>query len=254
MDFSTKNTSMLVAPLLNAKSVSKKSEKEQPDVSSSFADVFKGEYIEEDIPVIKKEKPETQESDQKNKNSHSYFLPFPQPPPLLPLLHPTPVSSLPTPLYPNQLHNHSRFYPPIPPLCYPQHPLPHSLYDLPSFYDSNSTTVSNNKRKPCSSSNLEKRLRNVSPEKSKNLSDTNNEIPQEATLDLTLEPPSHSRTTQSEEQIRLRSERSTIDCPVCEDTAVAHFHYGGMCCYSCKAFFRRVVNTYKVILTSHYPG
>ena len=40
--------------------------------------------------------------------------------------------------------------------------------------------------------------------------------------------------------------RSMIDCPVCGDTAVAHFHYGGMCCYSCKAFFRRVVNTNKV--------
>ena len=40
--------------------------------------------------------------------------------------------------------------------------------------------------------------------------------------------------------------KSMIDCPVCGDTAVAHFHYGGMCCYSCKAFFRRVVNTNKV--------
>ena len=42
--------------------------------------------------------------------------------------------------------------------------------------------------------------------------------------------------------------KSMIDCPVCGDIAVAHFHYGGMCCYSCKAFFRRVVNTYKVII------
>ena len=40
--------------------------------------------------------------------------------------------------------------------------------------------------------------------------------------------------------------KSMIDCPVCGDIAVAHFHYGGMCCYSCKAFFRRVVNTHKV--------
>ena len=40
--------------------------------------------------------------------------------------------------------------------------------------------------------------------------------------------------------------KARISCPVCGDTAVAHFHYGGMCCYSCKAFFRRVVNTYKV--------
>ena len=43
-------------------------------------------------------------------------------------------------------------------------------------------------------------------------------------------------------------QKSMIDCPVCGDIAVAHFHYGGMCCYSCKAFFRRVVNTNKVSL------
>ena len=41
-------------------------------------------------------------------------------------------------------------------------------------------------------------------------------------------------------------QKSMIDCPVCGDIAVAHFHYGGMCFYSCKAFFRRVVNTNKV--------
>ena len=44
-------------------------------------------------------------------------------------------------------------------------------------------------------------------------------------------------------------QKSMIDCPVCGDIAVAHFHYGGMCCYSCKAFFRRVVNTNKVSVT-----
>jgi len=43
----------------------------------------------------------------------------------------------------------------------------------------------------------------------------------------------------------MASNKSTIDCPVCKDKAIAHFHYGGMCCYSCKAFFRRVVNTSK---------
>lgn len=46
-------------------------------------------------------------------------------------------------------------------------------------------------------------------------------------------------------------ERPTIDCPVCGDLAIAHFHYGGMCCYSCKAFFRRVVNTSKVSPRCH---
>ena len=46
--------------------------------------------------------------------------------------------------------------------------------------------------------------------------------------------------------------KAKISCPVCGDTAVAHFHYGGMCCYSCKAFFRRVVNTYKVFEFYYY--
>ena len=45
---------------------------------------------------------------------------------------------------------------------------------------------------------------------------------------------------------------SVIDCPVCKDVAIAHFHYGGMCCYSCKAFFRRVVNTSKVFIDFFY--
>ena len=49
-----------------------------------------------------------------------------------------------------------------------------------------------------------------------------------------------------------QSSKSMIDCPVCGDIAVAHFHYGGMCCYSCKAFFRRVVNTNKVSLLLKY--
>ena len=48
------------------------------------------------------------------------------------------------------------------------------------------------------------------------------------------------------------SGKPRISCPVCSDTAVPHFHYGGMCCYSCKAFFRRVVNTYKV--DNRYQG
>ena len=34
-------------------------------------------------------------------------------------------------------------------------------------------------------------------------------------------------------------------CHVCGDVAVAHMHYGGVCCYSCKAFFRRATQTGK---------
>jgi len=37
-------------------------------------------------------------------------------------------------------------------------------------------------------------------------------------------------------------EGSKISCRICGDTAVKHVHYGGHCCFSCKAFFRRAVN------------
>ena len=33
-------------------------------------------------------------------------------------------------------------------------------------------------------------------------------------------------------------EGSKISCRICGDTAVKHVHYGGHCCFSCKAFFR----------------
>lgn len=35
------------------------------------------------------------------------------------------------------------------------------------------------------------------------------------------------------------------NCHVCGDLAIAHMHYGGVCCYSCKAFFRRATQTGK---------
>ena len=254
MDLSTKNNSVAATVMLQANIDAGKSEEDQPNVSLLVQNAVKGEYVEEEIPVIKKENIETQESHQENK-VYSYSLSLSQPPPLLPLLRPTPVSSImPTPLYSPQFQHHNKLYPPVPPYAYLHHSLSHPLYDLPSFHNVNAQKLSANKRKPFSSSKFVKRTKNVHPEKPRHLSDTNNEIPQEATPDLILEPPSHSGTTQSEDQISTRSDRSTIDCPVCGDTAVAHFHYGGMCCYSCKAFFRRVVNTYKVILTSHYQG
>ena len=39
--------------------------------------------------------------------------------------------------------------------------------------------------------------------------------------------------------------RPVSDCHVCGDRAIAHLHYGGICCYSCKAFFRRAVQSGK---------
>ena len=39
--------------------------------------------------------------------------------------------------------------------------------------------------------------------------------------------------------------RPVQPCHVCGDKAIAHLHYGGICCYSCKAFFRRAVQSGK---------
>lgn len=33
-----------------------------------------------------------------------------------------------------------------------------------------------------------------------------------------------------------------IPCPICGDLAITHIHYGGFSCFSCKAFFRRMVS------------
>lgn len=42
--------------------------------------------------------------------------------------------------------------------------------------------------------------------------------------------------------VGVGGEGSKISCRICGDTAVKHVHYGGHCCFSCKAFFRRAVN------------
>eukprot|EP00092_Neocalanus_flemingeri_P000134 GFUD01000140.1.p1 GENE.GFUD01000140.1~~GFUD01000140.1.p1 ORF type:complete len:729 (-),score=108.39 GFUD01000140.1:177-2363(-) len=40
----------------------------------------------------------------------------------------------------------------------------------------------------------------------------------------------------------------TASCHVCGDLAAEHLHYGGIACYSCRAFFRRTVNSNRPIL------
>jgi len=40
----------------------------------------------------------------------------------------------------------------------------------------------------------------------------------------------------------------TATCNVCGDVAAEHLHYGGIACYSCRAFFRRTVNSNRPIL------
>ena len=56
-------------------------------------------------------------------------------------------------------------------------------------------------------------------------------------------PPEEDKPPESEEEVNER--RPVSDCHVCGDKAIAHLHYGGICCYSCKAFFRRAVQNGK---------
>lgn len=46
-----------------------------------------------------------------------------------------------------------------------------------------------------------------------------------------------------EEVGKKGGKKPVADCNVCGDRAIAHMHYGGICCYSCKAFFRRASQT-----------
>lgn len=44
-------------------------------------------------------------------------------------------------------------------------------------------------------------------------------------------------------QSQAVSSSNTIQCPICSEVTIDHLHYGGLACFSCKAFFRRTVNT-----------
>jgi hypothetical protein len=46
----------------------------------------------------------------------------------------------------------------------------------------------------------------------------------------------------------------TATCHVCGDQAAEHLHYGGIACYSCRAFFRRTVNNTRPVLDCSNSG
>jgi len=56
------------------------------------------------------------------------------------------------------------------------------------------------------------------------------------TLTPTLSPPTPRRRGSPK-----RSREESLACHVCGDAAPNHVHYGGIACFSCRAFFRRSV-------------
>ena len=62
--------------------------------------------------------------------------------------------------------------------------------------------------------------------------------------DATTTTKSTSSSKQSTKKKRPKFIRK-VECQVCGDVANDHQHYGGIACYSCKAFFRRKVSTQK---------
>lgn len=42
-----------------------------------------------------------------------------------------------------------------------------------------------------------------------------------------------------------------VECQVCGDVANDHIHYGAIACYSCRAFFRRGINSNAQYYCSH---
>lgn len=62
-------------------------------------------------------------------------------------------------------------------------------------------------------------------------------------LDVNLECINGHLETGSCEQTCVKKKRRPailcIECPICKGPAPDHLHFGGQCCYSCRAFFRR---------------
>ena len=42
------------------------------------------------------------------------------------------------------------------------------------------------------------------------------------------------------------SKQLTTSCSVCGGPAASHLHYGAVCCYSCRAFFRKQINSISI--------
>ncbi len=56
---------------------------------------------------------------------------------------------------------------------------------------------------------------------------------------------SNVEASTQKQKVRRQHNKSTpgyLSCHVCGDRAPNHIHYGGIACFSCRAFFRRFVN------------
>ena len=68
---------------------------------------------------------------------------------------------------------------------------------------------------------------------------------EEEATDLSMAGTSKDNGKQQQQHRRHRSSPAFLDCHVCGDRAPNHVHYGGIACFSCRAFFRRSVPKYK---------
>lgn len=67
----------------------------------------------------------------------------------------------------------------------------------------------------------------------------------ERECDVRMRSFDNSNANEQNNETVKDEKRPVSDCNVCGDRAIAHMHYGGICCYSCKAFFRRAVQNGK---------
>ena len=74
---------------------------------------------------------------------------------------------------------------------------------------------------------------------------TNNNNSLSSKLETESQEAARDAFEDEEEDKEKDDKRPVSPCHVCGDRAIAHLHYGGICCYSCKAFFRRAVQSGK---------